>query len=849
MCEKRDCILIRWRTAMAAKGVSPLPTDRELTEICTQGRIPESASPAVAAWGHVIAFLQSQSRFGVTWDGIHLTPELMTPQPVTPAAAPGPARPRSPMERLKAWRDRAVDEGRLARGAVNESHLMLLNRPLSSPEDVGRRVPALSAFAAEVFDLLRSGPGAGSAADDADEMTRTRPRSAMNFANTAPTALSGAASGGLSSRTSAPTPPAPTTGREPVYPSTSRYPGAAATQSPSAAPATSPPTSVPAPAAPAAAGGAFATVVDPRTSPGPTTPSPAARTSPTGPPVVLDDRLVDEDDPALQTGYAETLSVADRPASTVIERVVEHGQGTYRWPALAGAVTLYRVVVSEGQRPLVPEMGDTLAATRATTVLDPVPVTSLFRFVQVWANVGDTVAAAKAAQPRLHAECVRVGTIAEASGSADYGQVALVWTAPAGAHRIRVYRLPGGAEFVRGYAAFEICADRANLTGCVDRGGEAGASYTYRMVVEARDSSGGAHTSEPVDVNLEWPAVIREITDLTIQPVQPPTRFDPGLVDLEWTPPPVGATQIYRIDQPVGAGILGVEADKGALPQMGFTDQERCKNPIEPRNANGRVRMLGVVWPPGWSRVHFVPVTVIGQRALPGKPATGESIAPPGDPRLVDRVTQQVITFVWPSGATYVRAYLGPSGADPKDVCHGQWHAQVSEDDYRRHGGLRLQLPASELDVFLVAVRGETTSVAVSVHKPQRLLVRYAVDIRRRMKVGPVDYGRVVVWAPDEKVQGSPPFVVVFRDDRLPLHARDGAILPAVPDETPDAAVTQVIQPATLMGGPDLPRWRVLVPGGAGRGYLRLFVSPSVGTPMLRRIVVLDPPITQLRWG
>ena len=102
---------------------------------------------------------------------------------------------------------------------------------------------------------------------------------------------------------------------------------------------------------------------------------------------------------------------------------------------------------------------------------------------------------------------------------------------------------------------------------------------------------------------------------------------------------------------------------------MGLTDSELCKNPQDPMG-DDQIRMAEVPWPPGWPRIHFVPVTILGQRALPGRPSVEEAPVAPGDPRLVDRVAQQVITFVWPEGATYVRAYIGPVGAEPHAVCN-----------------------------------------------------------------------------------------------------------------------------------------------------------------------------------
>lgn len=914
MCENKQCILLTWRRFMAANGMPSLPSESDLSFICAQGRIPDNPPSAVASWGHAISFLLNQAKFGVTWEGIHLTGDLLRPLAATigrgsatplatssPTTSPNAAAPvgtpaltgmaaatgAAPnlLDGLRAWRDRAVKDGALAAGAAPDHHLVMLIRPaMKRPADVGQRVAALAPFAQEVFDVVAAAETSAAPASsttpattfvataEEEALPRTVPRSNLATAIRAVEAVQPSSLSGARPVTTV-QPPADYT--SPVYPSTAQYPGASvlpsgshssgattsaypghvadttaprstsssvasnATESRPSAVTASTAHELPSLAAAAREDGEVQTEVSAEVSadkPG------GAQTLPS------DLRSIETHDD-LERGFAEALSVVAEPASTVVDHISMDGRSIYRWPAQSEALTIYRVVVSDSQRPLVPEMGDLLAVTQGTEVEDGAPIGGLFRFVQVWANSGDSIGAAKAAQPRLVAECVRVAPVHEVSGSPDFGQVALVWTAPPGASRVRVFRLPPAMTGPSGFRAFEIATDRPNLGGVVDRGGEAGAAYVYRMIVEARDPSGGSHQSSPVDLRLEWPAVIREVTNLAIHTVKGPTRFESGMVDLTWTALPVGDVQIYRLKEPLGAGILGVEVDKGALPQMGLTDSELCKNPQDPMG-DDQIRMAEVPWPPGWPRIHFVPVTILGQRALPGRPSVEEAPVAPGDPRLVDRVAQQVITFVWPEGATYVRAYIGPVGAEPHAVCSGNPHHQVTEEDYRRHGGLRMAYnPPSDAAVFLTGVRGDSVSAPVAVPLPKRWQIRYSVELHRRRLIGPVDYVRVAVWAPNEQAAGSPPFVVAYNQDRLPMHPRDGVILTCVPDATPDASPTQVMHPQTLIGGPQSPRFRMLLPSPVARGYVRLFVSPGVGAESLRRIVVLDPSVTELRWA
>ena len=83
MCENKQCILLTWRRFMAANGMPSLPSESDLSFICAQGRIPDNPPSAVASWGHAISFLLNQAKFGVTWEGIHLTGDLLRPLAAT----------------------------------------------------------------------------------------------------------------------------------------------------------------------------------------------------------------------------------------------------------------------------------------------------------------------------------------------------------------------------------------------------------------------------------------------------------------------------------------------------------------------------------------------------------------------------------------------------------------------------------------------------------------------------------------------------------------------------------------------------------------------------------------------
>ena len=311
-------------------------------------------------------------------------------------------------------------------------------------------------------------------------------------------------------------------------------------------------------------------------------------------------------------------------------------------------------------------MGDTLAATWRPRSR-PVPVTSLFRFVQVWANVGIRWPVASGCQLRLHAECVRVRTIARRP-SADYiGSLVdrARWRAPHVACPSRSICADGVCRFV------DLRRIGRSHRMVVDRGGEARASYTSGWSSKptraapgrGAEPGGSGHSRDhrPGRSNRCSPDAVR-----------------PRPVDLEWTPPPVGATQMDRIDQPVGPASSAWRPTRGPASDGLHHRPGALQEPIEPRNANGQSAHAGRRGRPA-GPVHFVPVTVIGQRRCRESPRPARSIAPPGIPwPLTESRSRSSLCVA-------VRDLCAPtstSGPIP-DIVPRPVACSVSEDDHR----------------------------------------------------------------------------------------------------------------------------------------------------------------------
>lgn len=524
----------------------------------------------------------------------------------------------------------------------------------------------------------------------------------------------------------------------------------------------------------------------------------------------------------------------------------DSGALTYEWPAAdaAGGAALYRVVTSDTTRPLSPEDGRVAGTTTSTSISDPRRHVGVNRHVQVWVNTGEDPAAAAAGQPVLWAETTVGAPVTEPVATWDHGAVVTRWRTVEGVERVRVFRLP--REIHESVLAHEldqyaVQPSGDHKVGIVDTDVTRGKEYVYRIITESRGT-----WSPPVDLPITPPHDARGVEDLTATILHRPTGEAPGSVTLEWTQPPSGQVAMYRSEGSPPAGLVGKVVSRAVLDGAGL---DPLPNPAEPTGAPGAFRMSHVRWPQGWTSAYFLPVTLMGDSVLPGQAVRVTGVPVPTDPELAHRGDVQVVSFGWPAGAGTVRVHLAPRNADPAAVIKSRPHLEVDRERYIRDGGIRLALPpAQAVDVVLTAwVTGETSSEPVVVRVDPRLTISYTMEPQRRLGLGSVRHGKVVVWSTQEGLRGSPQFVVVHNPDRLPLHAEDGEALAIVPDEAPDTPPQRVIAPVSLSGGPQGAAYRATAPKQS-KGYVRLFVAPQVSEQVRRRIIILDPPVGSLIW-
>ncbi|MGN2638274.1 SAV_2336 N-terminal domain-related protein [Nocardia takedensis] len=345
---------------------------------------------------------------------------------------------------------------------------------------------------------------------------------------------------------------------------------------------------------------------------------------------------------------------------------------------------------------------------------------------------------------------------------------------------------------------------------------------------------------------------LHPVTDLT---VRERAEFGQFWLDLTWTPPPGGHVRIHRTaaKPPLSLreGVLHHEnlSSEGIEPQARLDEASVLANPV---GGGPLARMTEVAWPQGWVFVHLTPVTTVGDQARVGTTVTVVRPPAPSDVRIVERCHEQFISVIWPNGrwpdgTDQVRVHVADHRTPPESAIAEPPYAIMHATDYERDGALRLRetLPARGCSVYLVPVTysGGHSYLGNLVNRryPGLLRIRYeaAVTVDKRR-----DRWLHVKLHSELDVHPAPPFVMVHRPDRLPLHPNDGQQLTGYHYAVNHGSTpTNRIHPDELRRDNDHLIWRVRL--GELLGFVRLFAD--VKPEHRSTLALIDPPLRTLR--
>ncbi|GAA1471542.1 hypothetical protein GCM10009621_04160 [Corynebacterium felinum] len=499
-------------------------------------------------------------------------------------------------------------------------------------------------------------------------------------------------------------------------------------------------------------------------------------------------------------------------------------------------IVFYRLVGSNKEEQCSPESGDILVHTKGRAFRDTIPPHVGMRHYMVWAYVGPNAKEAIKTQP------IFVGETALALPPRDFslvetnGTVSGTWTPLIGHEDAQVFVREHGHN------------TPLDIPQCEIREGVTGRNFTYTVPTRGKTYDFQVfpgYTFRGVRRRGHGSAIITRTISANIQQVEITTAFRiPGVehdqIHLSWIAPPTGEVKIYLTCTEPKPDMIGLSIDSSYIADDEALGTTEWVSTYE-REPGTQVDET-VIWPSDWSQVYCVPVNVVGDKSMVGTFKVVNRVSPIKEYSLHERVSSQLITFDWPQGAALVQVHSSQSNISEELV----------EEDYRRQGGIRLKLHHLGDTVTLapkslyagIYTEAEVTEIAYDGLKT------YSYGVIHSHPHGQ-DISKLWIWRNDAQDRKPPTFVMVYNEERLPLHINDGTPVTTAPyqsDGTYDARQAgRFIVPVELANGPDEAydhgrgmHWALDLKDTA-HGFIRLFIqhdlarAHSLGTP-----VVLD---------
>jgi hypothetical protein len=186
---RRIDVLLRWRASIE-DGAGPVPSEADLTKVGAAGTVwpPYVDRGTLDPWEATVRYLLEQVALGAADPVTRIPPHLRTPKggrarsgPGTPAGDPPGGGGESVLDRVRRWREQAVNAGVPGASELKPSMLRsLVSRGLRTADDIaGGLPPSLAHLAPAIAAAMRGEtggrPGRHASAEPADADAGRRP--------------------------------------------------------------------------------------------------------------------------------------------------------------------------------------------------------------------------------------------------------------------------------------------------------------------------------------------------------------------------------------------------------------------------------------------------------------------------------------------------------------------------------------------------------------------------------------------------------------------------------------------------------------------------------------------------
>ncbi len=376
---------------------------------------------------------------------------------------------------------------------------------------------------------------------------------------------------------------------------------------------------------------------------------------------------------------------------------------------------------------------------------------------------------------------IRIADITGLEVEAGDGQVSFRWTRPAGCTAVEIWRKPDSAPSKPG----DGTRVSASLDSAVDQGLKNGMNYGYLIVACFSDP---AHARRV----LKTPGV-----EVVVTPMTPPSavmnltgKRKGHTVILNWTPPARGTVQIRQTKKQPGFS-------PGKIISLSSADRFGTPIRVSTRGqAQISLKEQG--------RVFFIPLSVMGQTAVLGKPVSVTTIDEVEDLKAHRHGNTINLTWTWPAKAeeAVVAWKHDTYPASMDDNLAGR--LPITRKEYDRHGTWTLKHADRKRYYFTVFVRDPESDITSSgAHVVEasgsEIQITYHLLIHRNLFSRTIKDIHIELQTKD-RVDIMPAMIVVLNHRRIPVHPGDGSTIATLSQLSLSRGSAEVSLPKNIKG-------------------------------------------------
>ena len=423
-------------------------------------------------------------------------------------------------------------------------------------------------------------------------------------------------------------------------------------------------------------------------------------------------------------------------------------------PKARGKIS-YKVVRKERGLPVHTQDGQPIADTANVTVDDADISPGMPYFYGVFSIRGG-VESPHCAGSGPHLKRAEVRQVEHTAGDQ---QVTIKWQPPKGCQTVEVWRREGPAPLQHGQGTKMPCSEDSLL----DTGLKNGCTYGYLILAQFQNPNDSTRY------------LFSDGVRLTATPVEPPAPILDLTADrrdravfLSWTAPTKKAVYIQ---------IRRIQSAPDVTPGQVLSVQQLSRFGVPVPNTSSQTAQLTLATQ---GQVFFVPLSIVGETAVAGKPASVTTIDEVSDFTAQKNGKNIILTWSWPVGATEVVLAVHHQSFPQTPHADAAHTIRITKAEYDRDNFWELRSAAKEKHYFTLFVhdpKADIYSSGINLLETmgQESIVRYAVKVRKSFFFKKIKGAWIQLDS--DTVEELEDIAVVLKSKFPPISKNDGTVL------------------------------------------------------------------------